>query len=69
MLDGDHSVGSGDLSGEVGGAEQRHHGLPAGRAGQFFRLAHQLRRRVGELAAEVVGQYEDVVRHRCSLLT
>jgi hypothetical protein len=67
MVDGEHRVGAADLTGGVGCAEQRHHGLAAGGAGQFLRLAHQFQRRVGELAPEVVGQHEDVVRHRGSL--
>ena len=64
ILEGEITRTAGDLPGEVGGAEQCHHGLPAGGPGQFVGLADQFERRVRELAAEVVGQHENVVRHR-----
>ena len=64
MVDGEDGVGSADRIGQGRRAEEGHHGLTAGAAGQFLGLAHQFESRIGQLTAEVVGQDEDVVRHR-----
>jgi hypothetical protein len=67
MLHGEDGVSPTDRVGQGRRTEEGDHGLAAGGAGQFLGLAHQLESRIGQLTAEVVGQDEDVVRHRDSL--
>src|SRR6516225_397224 len=63
MIDRDHRVRSGQLTGRLRRPEERHLSLATPGPGQFSGLAQQLIGGVLDLAACLLSEHEDVVAH------